>query len=114
MINEGQISALKVKAPAAVPDGIEKRSLEASLPTFDVQKLSVWFGAHKVLTEVSMQIQPRAVTAIIGPSGCGKSTFLRSLNRMHDLVPSARVEGQVMLFGEDLYNSQIDPTMVRR
>jgi len=114
MINEGQISAVKVKAPAAVPDGIEKRSLEASLPTFDVQKLSVWFGAHKVLSEVSMQVQPRAVTAIIGPSGCGKSTFLRSLNRMHDLVPSARVEGRIMLFGEDLYASQIDPTMVRR
>jgi phosphate transport system ATP-binding protein len=114
MTNEGQISALNVKAPTAVPDGIEKRSMEASLPTFDVQKLCVWFGAHKVLSEVSMQVQPRAVTAIIGPSGCGKSTFLRSLNRMHDLVPSARVEGRIMLFGEDLYDSHIDPTMVRR
>jgi phosphate transport system ATP-binding protein len=74
----------------------------------------VWFAAHQVLEDISMQVPPRAVTAIIGPSGCGKSTFLRSLNRMHDLVPIARVEGRITLFGEDLYAPQIDPTVVRR
>ena len=63
---------------------------------------------------MSLQIPVRAVTAIIGPSGCGKSTLLRSLNRMHDLVPSARMEGRITLFGEDLYSSKIDPTLVRR
>ncbi|HEX3718089.1 MAG TPA: phosphate ABC transporter ATP-binding protein PstB [Verrucomicrobiae bacterium] len=114
MTNESQISPVKAKPAAALPDGLAKRALESPQATFDVQKLSVWFGANKVLAEVSMQVRPRAVTAIIGPSGCGKSTFLRSLNRMHDLVPSARIEGRVTLFGEDLYSRQIDPTLVRR
>jgi phosphate transport system ATP-binding protein len=67
-----------------------------------------------VLRNVSLEILPKAVTAIIGPSGCGKSTFLRSLNRMHDLVPIARVEGRITLFGEDLYARGVDATLVRR
>ncbi|MGA2174943.1 MAG: phosphate ABC transporter ATP-binding protein PstB [Verrucomicrobiota bacterium] len=79
-----------------------------------MQGLKVWFAAHQVLFDVSLQIPPKAVTAIIGPSGCGKSTFLRSLNRMHDLAPGARVEGRITLFGEDLYARQVDPTLVRR
>jgi phosphate transport system ATP-binding protein len=82
--------------------------------TFDVRQLNVWFGAHHVLRNVTMAILPKAVTAIIGPSGCGKSTFLRALNRMHDLVPSARVEGDIRLFGEDLYAREVDATLVRR
>jgi phosphate transport system ATP-binding protein len=114
MTNESQISPVQAKPAAALPDGVAKRAPEPPHATFDVQKLSVWFGANQVLTDVSMQVRAKAVTAIIGPSGCGKSTFLRSLNRMHDLVPGARVEGRVTLFGEDLYSRQIDPTMVRR
>ena len=86
----------------------------AASPTFDIRNLNLWFGSHQVLFDVSLQIPVRAVTAIIGPSGCGKSTLLRSLNRMHDLVPSARMEGRITLFGEDLYSSKIDPTLVRR
>jgi phosphate transport system ATP-binding protein len=86
----------------------------AAAMTFDVKNLNVWFSNHQVLNDVSIQIQSRAVTAIIGPSGCGKSTFLRTLNRMHDLSPTARVEGGVRLFGEDLYASEVDPTVVRR
>ena len=86
----------------------------AASPTFDIRSLNLWFGSHQVLFDVSLQIPVRAVTAIIGPSGCGKSTLLRSLNRMHDLVPSARMEGRITLFGEDLYSSKIDPTLVRR
>lgn len=81
---------------------------------FEVNKLNIWFGCQQVLHDVSLQIQSFTVTAIIGPSGCGKSTLLRSLNRMHDLVPSARVEGSIRLFGEELYGSRIDPTLVRR
>jgi phosphate transport system ATP-binding protein len=82
--------------------------------TFDVKDLSVWFGQNQVLRSVSLQILPKAVTAIIGPSGCGKSTFLRSLNRMHELVPGAKVEGRISLFGEDLYGRDVDATLVRR
>jgi phosphate transport system ATP-binding protein len=99
--------------PAAEPDLSAPAAAGASV-TFDVQHLNVWFSGHQVLNDISLQVQPKAVTAIIGPSGCGKSTFLRSLNRMHDLVPGARVEGSITLFGEDLYAKQIDPTVVRR
>ena len=79
-----------------------------------VRDLSVFFGANHVLQGVSLDIQARAVTAIIGPSGCGKSTFLRSLNRMHELVPEARMTGQIRLFGEDIYASAVEPVVVRR
>jgi phosphate transport system ATP-binding protein len=63
---------------------------------------------------ITAQIPPKAVTAIIGPSGCGKSTFLRCLNRMHDLSPNARVQGRITLFGEDIYAAEVDATIVRR
>ncbi len=82
--------------------------------TFDVQHLHVRFGSHEVLTDICLQIPAKAVTAIIGPSGCGKSTFLRTLNRMHELVPGARVEGRVALFEDDLYSEKMDATIVRR
>ena len=79
-----------------------------------VRNLCVFFGAVQVLHQVSLDIQARAVTAIIGPSGCGKSTFLRSLNRMHELVPTARIEGEIRLFGEDIYARDVEPVIVRR
>ncbi len=110
MTNQTQIAAAK---PKPADTGVKRPPQPAAI-TFDVQRLSVWFGAQQALSEVSMQIKPKAVTAIIGPSGCGKSTFLRSLNRMHDLVPGARVEGRIALFGEDLYAGNIDATLVRR
>ena len=94
-------------APAAPPP-------PETAATFDVRRLNVWFGAHQVLRDVSLQIPPKAVTAIIGPSGCGKSTFLRSLNRMHDLTAGARVQGAITLFGENLYAREMDATLVRR
>src|SRR6266699_1367757 len=70
-------------------------------PALTVRNLSVFFGDVQVLKRVSLDVQARTVTAIIGPSGCGKSTFLRALNRMHDLVPAARVEGDIRLLGQD-------------
>jgi phosphate transport system ATP-binding protein len=79
-----------------------------------VRDLSVFFGANHVLKRVSLDISARAVTAIIGPSGCGKSTLLRALNRMHELVPTARIEGQIRLFGQDIYSRQVEPVIVRR
>jgi phosphate transport system ATP-binding protein len=114
MTNETQISAAQPKQAAVASESGAKRTHEPLPLTFEVERLSVWFGAHRALAEVSMQIRPKTVTAIIGPSGCGKSTFLRSLNRMHDLVPNARVAGRITLFGEDLYARNIDPTLVRR
>ena len=83
-------------------------------PAISTRDLSVFFGRNQVLKRVCLDASPKAVTAIIGPSGCGKSTFLRSVNRLHDLVPSSRVEGQVRLFGEDIYAPQVEPVQIRR
>ncbi|WP_129660366.1 phosphate ABC transporter ATP-binding protein PstB [Rothia halotolerans] len=79
----------------------------------DVESLNVYYGDFLAVEDVNIQIDPRAVTAFIGPSGCGKSTFLRTLNRMHEVVPGARVEGKVNLDGEDLYGRGVDPVRVR-
>jgi len=87
---------------------------ESESPAITVRNLSVAFGERRVLKAVSLDIPARAVTAIIGPSGCGKSTFLRAINRMHDLVPTARVEGQIRLFGQDIYSRQVEAVLVRR
>ncbi len=81
---------------------------------FDVRELSVFYGTNEAVKRATLQIGQRAVTAIIGPSGCGKSTFLRTLNRMHELTPGARHTGSILLKGEDLYASEVDPTVVRR
>jgi phosphate transport system ATP-binding protein len=82
--------------------------------TFQVKDLSIWYGEKRAIENVTLDIASNAVTAIIGPSGCGKSTFLRALNRMHELTPKTRMEGAVLLNGEDLYSSSVDPTIVRR
>ena len=79
-----------------------------------VKQLNAWFGALHVLKQIDLTVAPNAVTAIIGPSGCGKSTFIRCLNRMHEVVPGARVTGQVLLNGEDLYAPGVDPVQIRR
>ncbi|HZR06176.1 MAG TPA: phosphate ABC transporter ATP-binding protein PstB [Candidatus Udaeobacter sp.] len=90
---------------------------EAEMPparTFEVKNLSIWYGEKRAIDTVTLDVASNAVTAIIGPSGCGKSTFLRALNRMHELTPRTRMEGTVLLHGEDLYSSAIDPAIVRR
>jgi len=76
--------------------------------------LNAWFGAKQALKDINISIKPNAVTAIIGPSGCGKSTFIRILNRMHELIPNAKLTGQVLLDGEDIYAKDVDPVMIRR
>ena len=80
----------------------------------DVKDLNVFYGDFKAVEDVTMTVEPRSVTAFIGPSGCGKSTFLRTMNRMHEVIPGGRVEGSVMLDDQDLYASGIDPVAVRR
>jgi phosphate transport system ATP-binding protein len=87
---------------------------QAAAPALTVRDLSVFFGSNHVLKHVSLDVLACSVTAIIGPSGCGKSTFLRALNRMHELVPSSRMEGEIKLFGEDIYGRQVEPVVVRR
>ena len=80
----------------------------------EVRDLNVYYGKFKAVEDVSLSIEPRSVTAFIGPSGCGKSTFLRTMNRMHEVIPGAWVEGSVLVDGEDLYAPGVDPVLVRR
>jgi phosphate transport system ATP-binding protein len=80
----------------------------------DVKDLNLYYGKFHAVDGVSLAVPPKNVTAFIGPSGCGKSTVLRSLNRMHEVAPGARVEGTVLLDGEDIYASAVDPVQVRR
>jgi len=80
----------------------------------DVSDLNIFYGDFRAVADVTVSIEPRSVTALIGPSGCGKSTFLRSLNRMHEVLPGARVEGKVAMDGQDLYGPGVDPVDVRR
>ena len=78
-----------------------------------IENLNAWFGHNHVVKDVTIPISDRSVTAIIGPSGCGKSTLIRCLNRMHEVVPGARVEGRVLLDGTDVYGRAVDPVTIR-
>jgi phosphate transport system ATP-binding protein len=80
----------------------------------EVSDLSAWFGSNQALFDVNVTAQPESVTAIIGPSGCGKSTLVRCLNRLHEEVHGARVQGKVMFNGQDIYAPDVDPVEVRR
>jgi phosphate transport system ATP-binding protein len=80
----------------------------------EVKDLNVYYGDFLAVEDVSITIEPRTVTAFIGPSGCGKSTFLRTLNRMHEVIPGAYVKGEVYIDGNDLYAPGVDPVLVRR
>ncbi|WP_028644617.1 phosphate ABC transporter ATP-binding protein PstB [Nocardioides sp. URHA0020] len=82
--------------------------------SIDVSDLNIYYRDFLAVEGVNMTIRAKAVTAFIGPSGCGKSTFLRTLNRMHEVIPGARVEGKVMVSGQSLYDAAIDPVAVRR
>jgi phosphate transport system ATP-binding protein len=79
----------------------------------EAKDVNVWFGERHVLKNVSLQFPSNEVTALIGPSGCGKSTFIRTLNRMHELIPGAGLAGSVFLDGQDIYGEEVDPTSVR-
>jgi phosphate transport system ATP-binding protein len=80
----------------------------------DTVDLSCFYGSHQAVEGVTMSIEPKSVTALIGPSGCGKSTVLRSLNRMHEVIPGGRITGKVLLDDEDIYAPEVDPVAVRR
>jgi phosphate transport system ATP-binding protein len=88
--------------------------LQAEPPRIEVAGVNFYYGARRVLHDISLQIQPNQVTAFIGPSGCGKSTFLRALNRMNDIIPGARVEGSVRIDGVDIYSRGVDVVALRR
>ena len=101
-------------APIEVAQRTEPPPSTQRETVFDVRKVDVFYGKNAAVKGVSMEIYRNMVTALIGPSGCGKSTFIRCLNRMNDLIPGARVEGEIMYHGEDLYGAGVDSVSVRR
>src|SRR5438477_2263116 len=113
---------LNATAPAAgakheaAAASVDSRAPAAPLrtPKIAVSGMNFYYGLHRVLHNISLDIHPNEVTALIGPSGCGKSTFLRSLNRMNDIVPSARLEGLVRIDGDDIYAPSVDVVDLRR
>ena len=92
----------------------ESKSNDFPFPILETRQLSAFFGNKQVLFDVELQIPKNNVTAIIGPSGCGKTTWIRCLNRLHELTPGARVEGEVLLDQVNIYNQRVDPMAVRR
>jgi phosphate transport system ATP-binding protein len=110
------MSAAPTSAAAPVAARAAEVASDASAPdvVFDVRDLNVFYGAFKAVRDVNLSVNQHEITAFIGPSGCGKSTVLRCFDRMNDLIESARVEGQVLYHGVDLYDSRIDPVEVRK
>ena len=99
--------------PTAIVVDHETPELHLRPGSLRAERVSAWFGDHKVLHQVDLDMPAGGVTALIGPSGCGKSTFIRILNRMHELVPSAKLAGRVLLDGVDIYGEDQSPTKTR-
>jgi phosphate transport system ATP-binding protein len=103
-------SSLSSVAAASKRTGINTRPMGTGL---EARNVHAWFGTHHALADVSLDFAAGTVTALIGPSGCGKSTFIRTLNRMHEFIPTAAMAGQVMLDGKDIYDPSVDVTKIR-
>ncbi len=107
--------SLRPPAPVGVtPAETQTRPAEQAPVKVDVDRLNFYYGAKRALTDITIAMRENVVTAFIGPSGCGKSTFLRTLNRMNDIVPGARVEGRVTIDGQDVYGPGVDVVALRR
>ena len=106
-------------APSTLPSadgrvGTTYHDIQVKDVAVEARDLSLWYGHQRALTDVSLSFPQKKVTALIGPSGCGKSTLLRSINRMNDLIRGVRIEGSVLLEGNDIYAKSVDPVEVRR
>ena len=101
-----QSEDVSAERPLVVPD--------EPVATFDARDVSVFYGDFRAVRDVSLRIRENQITALIGPSGCGKTTFIRCLNRMNDLIASARIEGKILYHGVDIYDDDVDPVEVRR
>ena len=109
------IAILNIGARVRRQDLCPQEGLGASVAKrLDLKDVNIYYGSFHAVADVALSVQPRSVTAFIGPSGCGKSTVLRTLNRMHEVIPGARVEGSVLLDGEDIYGPGVDPVGVRK
>jgi phosphate transport system ATP-binding protein len=100
---------LSVKPPQRTGPPVDSHAI-----AIDVEKMSFFYGQKQALFDITTRLRSKLVTAFIGPSGCGKSTFLRTLNRMNDIIPGSRVTGKVLVDGEAIYDSSVDPVALRR
>jgi len=108
---QAQARAIQISTtlnPAATPASVMES------PMVEIDRLSLWYGAKRALTDVSMAVPKQRVTAYIGPSGCGKSTLLRCLNRMNDLVDGVRIQGTIRIGGVDIHDPVVDVTELRK
>ena len=107
--------AIRVDQPGLRPDSDAASAARSSAaPVIELKDVSFYYGSFRAVKGISIAVPPQQITALIGPSGCGKSTLLRSINRMNDLIPGTRLEGQMLYHGENLYAKEIDPVEVRR
>ncbi len=118
-MDRARTAAAPAEAPAAHRTGVAVEHAEQRPPSdgeavFAVRDLTVSYGSNPAIVDVTMEIRRGEITALIGPSGCGKSTFIRCFNRMNDLIPTARVRGEITYHGVDLYGKGVDPVEVRR
>jgi phosphate transport system ATP-binding protein len=109
-----QETVTNVQLPELTVEQQQPVAETSGTPVFDVEGVSIYYGSFRAVTNVSLTIYQNETTAFIGPSGCGKTTVLRTLNRMNDLIPGARVEGDVRYRGESLYSKDVSPIAVRR
>ena len=118
MTSQSEATAIDPSLPSVSIDLGQERSAQedmTSLPTaVALDGVSIYYGSFRAVKDITVDLPKHRISAIIGPSGCGKSTLLRSINRMNDLVPSARVEGRMDFHGENLYADYVDPVEVRR
>jgi len=117
MVNEGDGQGLLIRKICREQLGIKWYIIPVMTDqeyTFKIRDLNFYYGSHRALSQIDMDILPQRVTALIGPSGCGKSTFLRCLNRMNDTIPETRVEGEVNLEGMDIYGEEMDLAELRQ
>jgi phosphate transport system ATP-binding protein len=107
---------MRILRKSAKTDAEEKPIKPSILTSEKMQSigLNAWFGAKQALKDINLSVKANSVTAIIGPSGCGKSTLIRCFNRMHELVPNAKMSGKVLLDGRNIYASDVDPVLIRR
>lgn len=89
-------------------------SMEVNVNKIETKNLNLYYGPNHALKDISMQIPEKSITAFIGPSGCGKSTFLKTINRMNDLVEGVKIEGEVFIDGENVYGPKVDTTLLRK
>ena len=113
-MTEDQLNTITEVAPIEVVQRPEESTATRREVVFDVRDLTVLYGKNAAVKDVTLEIYRNNVTALIGPSGCGKSTFIRCLNRMNDVIPGARVEGEILYHGQNLYGSGVDAVAVRR